>query len=102
MHTIKLCLLLSLSYGTSCTLTEKMFPVCPVGTDANCLLVRGSHTIAVRSSDPDASTLERGGEREGGRGEEREEEGGRERGREGGRGEREKEGGGREREGTNE
>ena len=46
-----------------CTLTEKMFPVWPVGTEASCFLVNGSHTMAFRSSDPDTRRL--GGRREG-------------------------------------
>ena len=35
------------------TLTENMFPVCPVGMVTTSLLLKGSHNMADMSSEPD-------------------------------------------------
>ena len=40
------------------TLTEKMFPMCPVPIVAFILCLRGSHMMTFRSSDPDARRLQ--------------------------------------------
>ena len=45
------------SFSCLVTLTEKMFPVCPVGITATDFRWNGSQTMALRSSEPEASRL---------------------------------------------
>ena len=44
-------------YNIIVTLTEKMFPVCPVGMVTTAFLRKGSQRIADKSSDPESRRL---------------------------------------------